>query len=417
MRLDYPNMERNRGGMDPGRENAPVWGPYEILNRLDNFEGKYGIEGIWNFCEKFEGQIKKKPDKIHILGLIGEPASGKSFIQWQILNWLLRQDGEIAKLVQNQGYQVRIDTIPWGDSFLAIPDGLRPNSSMSPSELQNQLNRAEFVFRHSLIKTMQGYYRDPLGVAGIENPNFEIIDPQEKLIRIMAFDIPVFTGMNIPAKKAGDFFQRIPIFRQRRLEGEQVGTIRSLKTIYELIHGSGIDFGSLKNLYESPFIIGVVASDQIRTLIKKERRLRAESQTAEEKRKVFDQFGIILQEGTDVLSYGKEDASVADIEQIEQDLNLTMELLQRHSLIPDTFYCTITNHWLPLTAAYLRAFPEDRARVIGEHILPYFCRQQLQIPQNRVGVFFNKTYVKTKYLYREIEQQHFPVRELHNIQV
>lgn len=410
-------MERNRGGMDPGREGAPDWRPYEILNRLDNFEGHYGIEGIWNFCDKFEAQIKKKPNKVHILGLIGEPVSGKSVTQWQILSWILRGDGEIAKLVQDHGYQVRIDNIPWGDTFFAIPDGLRQNSSMSPNELQNQLNRAEFVFRHSLIKTIQGYYKDPYGIAGIENPNFEVVDPHEKLIRILTFDIPAFTGMYISDSQADNFLHRVPIFRRIKLEGDQVGKIRALRTISELIHKSGIDFGPFKSFYETPFIIGLVASHQIRTIAKKERERMAESNSEEEKRKVFEEFGIILQTDTDVLGYGKEDASVADIEQMERDLNITIELLQSHGLMPSTFYCTIRNRWLPLTAAYLRAFPEDRARVIGEHILPYFCRQQIQIPEKRVGIFFNNTYLKFIHLYREIEQQHFPVRELHNIQV
>lgn len=400
-------METNMGPLH--RERRGVWNPYEILNRLENFDVDYGIKGIWNFSRQFENQIKKRPNKIHVLGLIGEPVSGKSVTQWQILKWLLRDEGEIARL-RDKGYGVRVDNLPWGDAFLAIPDGLRPNVSMTAHELQEQQNRAEAVFRRSLTQTIQGYYKDP--------------HLPEKQIRIITFDIPGFTGVYVKPRQTGpiripqavtNLIQRIPIFRRESVIGERIGTVRALMTIQELVNQTGSDFGQLKDLYDKPFILGLVASDRIRKKGKKVRKRLIESQTIKEKRRALEESGMILQPNADVVSYGKEDARVDDIGQIEQELNSTIILLQLRGLIPSTFYNKSGNNWLPLTAGLLRAFPEDRARVIGEYVLPFFARDQLKISPKRMGIFFNSTYLKFIHLYREVPEQHFPIRELHNI--
>ncbi|RJQ36921.1 hypothetical protein C4559_04290 [Candidatus Microgenomates bacterium] len=338
---------------------------FELLESLQPFSGSYGVQDVWNFCQSFEQSIGESVEnyggkKSNVLGLIGEPVSGKSTIERLVAQWLLRENGVLAGYLMN-GWKLDINVLPWGDPFYTIDGGLKANSEMSKEELQTQVDAASARLEDILYKK-------------IEEPS----DPDEKTIKIITFDIPSTVGFSTSTGRVG---------------------IDRTSILPNLIQRKG-RFESIAEFYNNPKIIGLSASNKVRRKGKEDRTF-FESANGDDEAEA-EKRGLIFHKpkGVGIAVYTMENAQVRDVLEIEKQVNESIIYLAnanefgkiRFEKSAGAFATLFPEEYggrKEITEELLTAFPDDRAELIGENLIPWIGQNILGINERDIIVLHN----------------------------
>lgn len=355
----------------------------DILTHVKEYPGTFeGLDDIYKLSRNFQWSLINRPDKPHVMLFAGEPVSGKTTILYGLLNELLKENGPIQNFAQSKHYRIQLDILPWGDPFpileekgLKFPGGLRYfNRPKLLKRKREELWAAEGLYSHALNQTIDGFF--------FKNQAGERTD--EKILHIIVGDVPGITGV-------------------RDLE---VGAARADVMLQQLQARTG----QFNGLNFELFVAGVVASDIVRERNKKSRLKMLEQETAEKKREALLSQGIHIDTVDDEVlqSYSKEVAPLADVKQIEDDVNSLILYLYAYD---DEIIDLDGRFRITSSVANIRPFlhdrglprslrttlgpfgfnSDDRTRVIGQGIMPYFLHHRWKIPPNRRMIIYNHT--------------------------
>lgn len=442
--------------LEPSQEGSR----FRLLEEVDKFQASYGFLGnLMEFAESEGMRIADNPDLIYPIIFTGLPGSGKSVLEWQFLNYVLRESGDVAKRMRQDNYELRLDILPWGDSFKFFPEGDTPNKDLTPERLQSQLNKASYIYGNTVQKIFSGYYFNPEDVLGIREPAFEILNPKKKYIRIVAMEIPTKAGILLKGHEIVKGLNMASVFPEEFNEWDQldedeqvhyndhknrwgfaypiqkVGFLRARVLLRNLVSGKGM-FKNFKGAYANPRFVDVVASHNVRMIAARNRvRLnlfRILQESTEEKDVVKREkilknlqmnFNLLERE---VRTYGSEDATVSDMRQIDDCADdVVFALSKTGEVCFDEF--EIFGDYAPFNRpGLLRAFPTDRkrgveirAKILGEDVAPWtFINEvdvesiNLEYARNNIIVVFNRDPVE-KVVVEDIRKQRFPIREIY----
>lgn len=375
-------------GIDQRYETElPRHSPFELLNNVSSFVGS---SNVWEILGSIETDFLKDPKKVILIGAIGEPASGKSVLLWQILNWLTQSNSPINLVASKEKREIRVNIIPWGDAVMVEPSGTWnvPNEKLEKMQLKKQVNNASKIFSFILENTLS-----------------KSADNADKYIDIIAFDTPSVTGAIV--------------------DNKEIGLIRANDVLCELIHKKG-DFNNYSTLYDTPYIFGLAASQEVRLWNKHNRELFEKASNDEQKKEILVKRGMILnlKEGRERM-FGIEDAKLSDVLSIENEVNdFIIKLINNGKItaLPRDFFSEKNLELLQsasnrFTEDFLRAFKtwkgEDiRANLIGRELFPWLFNECLNIPYQNRAFLYNKTTL-TRLTYHDLQNQHFPIREFY----
>lgn len=375
-------------------------GSYEdLLRYVGDFPGAfYGNDNSYSFVTRFQQKIVNHRGFPHLLLNLGEPASGKTTILYDIVHYLLRENGPIANDMKKHGYKVRIDVLPWGDPFFVIPDDVKKEFGIEGKDYHDsrelmdikrkEIHVAEGIYENSLLHTVSRYFLNP------EFKNGQTWDIKaDEIFHIVIGDIPVISG--------GYYGQ------------DMVGVPRALKTLEKLVHREGEFSGQEYSLT----LAATVADPTVRGHNIDTRADMLNGKTIEAMVRAMEARGIKLdvQDLSNVQTYAEEVAPPNEIDLLARDVDdYIRHLLEKR---------IVSVHYVDGNTVdqEFKSNPLKRVRFIGQEIFPRFFRDILGIrgagqsfapeTQEDVMIFYNKDLLPTVNLH--LFPHHRPVRELY----
>lgn len=352
----------------------------ELLRHLRAIDiGSEYCQSLRDFIKPIEERILASPLTPQVIGVIGEPGSGKTITTWQIIKQLFWGGGAISHFAEQHGFILRADMVHWGDPFGIIPSkGEVPPGS---EENRQQVKESAVVFGHAIQKAIRRYYQYPKEVLGTEEVDFKAIDRDAKVISIVSFDTIGISGID--------------------LEDEQVELPRADRLIRDLVQHQGL----FEGLDFELALAGISASADVRRKGRRDRELLLKAVTLAQRRRLLKRRGIVIHDPTpsNILEFETEGAKPAEIKQIEKEVDgVTFWLNSKEELRAPVKL----NSPSDLSLNY----PSGRERIVGKNVIPWFFRRWGVVP-DRAIVLYNRDILKRVSVYRNFHE-HYPVKEL-----
>lgn len=339
----------------------PTRFPTELIPNMGVFtEAGFQLETIDQLEESKIRDIVERPEEKHLFVAIGEPGSGKTLIEQQILADMLFGRDEIYKFTKNTNRKVVVDKFPWGMAFDAIPEDERENGDYheNPHLRKYKILEIEKAERN-FLRLISDWARAP-HVEGI--------------INIAYADVPGITGT---------YFD----------DTRPIGIPRGHATIQDIMGPRGAFADVPLNVH----VIGVSASPEVRQFARENRQIQASEDIKEALRQLADRG--FISDPADVKSFEEYNAEVAPPDQItlcERDTDQVIEAMSNAGLLHIDDLDKIKSD------SDILWWQHKRYQVIGQELIPKFMREVCKIPEDRGIVLNSRLLISTVHAYLNI---------------
>ena len=270
--------------------------PTHILDGLSSFPGTSPYSTPTEYVERFQEFVMHYPNMPHLLGGIGEPLSGKLSVVAEILDLLTYPGGSLRQFARDNGFRIQKYLLTWGEPFDVIESKDLPDDMSWRNKSRIQTPEAVPIFFDSLARTIAGYERPKRG----------------NVIRLIGYDAVPHTGY--------------------RFEGDgEYGLIRANNEMQQL----ALHEGPFQGLTYSDWRFGIAAESALRADNKQFRAAVLGARNIGEMGRILEIWNkkLVLGEEMSLASYGRDEASIANTEEIEREMEELTWGLSRHRLI------------------------------------------------------------------------------------
>ncbi len=266
-----------------------------ILDRLTVFPGTSPYSSPAEFVERLESMILAYPEVAHLLGGIGEPLSGKLSVVAEIWDLLTHRGSRLRQFASQNGYSIRKYLLTWGEPFDVIEHKDLPADMPWQEKSRVQTPEAVPIFFDSLAKTIEGYDLPPR---------------RRKVIRLIGYDAVAHTGIKFD-------------------DDREYGLVRANKEMQQL----ALHTGPFAGLEYCDWRFGIAAANELRIHNKQFRAAILGARSVEERASILEIFKKDVKLDKSLASYGSDEASIANTEEIEAEMEDLAFGLSQHGLI------------------------------------------------------------------------------------